>query len=62
MFSQGQLIFGILFAITFIGILIYAYRKDFYLHQKHYKGSLWVLLAFVGFISGIAAIKFLLGY
>ena len=62
MFSQGQLIFGILFAITFISILIYAYRKDFNLHQNHYKGSLWVLLAFVGFISGIAAIKFLLGY
>ena len=62
MFSQGQLIFGILFAITFIGVLIYAYRKDFNLHQKYYKGSLWVLLAFVGFISGIAAIKFLLGY
>lgn len=62
MFSQGQLIFGILFVITFISILIYAYLKDFNLHQKHYKGSLWVLLAFVGFISGIAAIKFLLGY
>ena len=62
MFNQGQLIFGILFAITFIGILIYAYRKDFNLHQKYYKGSLWVLLAFVGFISGIAAIKFILGY
>ena len=62
MFSQGQLIFGILFAITFISILIYAYRTDFNLHQKYYKGSLWVLLAFVGFISGIAAIKFLLGY
>ena len=62
MFSQGQLIFGILFAITFIGVLIYAYRKDFNLHQKYYKGSLWVLLAFVGFMSGIAAIKFILGY
>ena len=62
MFSQGQLIFGILFAITFISVLTYAYRKDFNLHQKYYKGSLWVLLAFVGFISGIAAIKFILGY
>ena len=57
MFSQGQLTFGILFAITFIGVLIYAYRKDFNLHQKYYKGSLWILLAFVGFISGIAAIN-----
>ena len=62
MFSQGQLIFGILFAITFISILIYAYRKDFNLHQKYYKGSLWVLLAFIGFIAGIAGIKFVLGY
>jgi len=62
MFSQGQLIFGILFAIVFIGAIIYAYRKDFNLHQKHYKGSLWVLLAFVGFIAGIAGIKFVLGY
>ena len=62
MFSQGQLIFGILFAITFIGVLIYAYRKDFNLHQKYYKGSLWILLVFIGFISSIAAIKFILGY
>jgi hypothetical protein len=62
MFSQGQLIFGILFAISFICVLIYAYRKDFNLHKKYYKGSLWILLAFIGFISGIAAIKFILGY
>ena len=62
MFSQGQLTFGILFAIVFMGVIIYAYRKDFNLHQKYYKGSLWILLAFVGFIAGIAAIKFILGY
>mgnify|MGYP006109025609 FL=1 len=62
MFSQGQLTFGILFAIVFMVVIIYAYRKDFNLHQKYYKGSLWVLLAFVSFIAGIAAIKFILGY
>jgi hypothetical protein len=62
MFSQGQLTFGILFAIVFIGVIIYAYRKDFNLHQKYYKGSLWILLTFIGFIAGIAAIKFILGY
>ena len=62
MFSQGQLTFGILFAIVFIGVIIYAYRKDFNLHQKYYKGSLWILLAFIGFIAVIAAIKFILGY
>ena len=37
MFSQGQLTFGILFAIVFIGVIIYSYRKDFNLHQKYYK-------------------------
>jgi hypothetical protein len=62
MFSQGQLTFGIIFAIVFSGTIIYAYRKDFNLHQNYYKGSLWVLLVFIGFIAGIAAIKFLLGY
>ena len=34
MFSQGQLTFGILFAIVFIGVIIYAYRKDFNLHHQ----------------------------
>jgi cbb3-type cytochrome oxidase subunit 3 len=62
MFSQGQLTFGIIFAIVFSGVIIYAYRKDFNLHQSYYKGSLWILLVFIGFIAGIAAIKFLLGY
>ncbi|MDT0559190.1 hypothetical protein RM697_11045 [Ichthyenterobacterium sp. W332] len=58
MFTQGQITFGILFAIVFIGIMIYAYRKDLNLHRKYYKGSLWILLAFVGFIAMLATIKF----
>ena len=62
MFSQGQLTFGIIFAIVFSGVIIYAYRKDFNLHQNYYKVSSWILLVFIGFIAGIAAIKFLLGY
>lgn len=62
MFSQGQLIFGITFVIIFIAIIIYTYRKDSNIHQKYYKGSLWILLVFIGFISSIAAIKFILGY
>lgn len=61
MFTQGQIIFGILFAIAFIIVMIFAYRKDLKLHKKYYKGSLWVLLAFIAFIGAIAAIKFLLG-
>ncbi|MDG1778373.1 MAG: hypothetical protein P8H23_03395 [Flavobacteriaceae bacterium] len=62
MFSQGQLIFGILFAVVFAVILFGAYRKDAALNKKYYRGSIWVLLIFIGFILGIAAIKFLLGY
>ncbi|NNK82770.1 MAG: hypothetical protein HKO92_06580 [Flavobacteriaceae bacterium] len=61
MFSQGQITFGILFAIAFIIIIVIAYRKDLKLHKKYYKGSFWVLLAFIAFIGMIAAIKFFLG-
>jgi hypothetical protein len=59
MFSTGQLIFGILFFIAFAIIIGFQYRKDFKLHKKHYKGTIWVLLAFIGFIASIAAIKFM---
>jgi len=62
MFSRGQLIFGILFAIVFAVIIFRAYTKDAALNKKYYKGSIWILLIFIGFILGIAAIKFLLGY
>jgi hypothetical protein len=59
MFSQGQLIFAALFTVCFSVILFLAYKKDAKLHKKYYKGSLWVLLAFIGFIAMIATIKFI---
>lgn len=58
MFSKGQLIFGVLFAIAFVIVLAYTYRKDLKLHKLHYKGSLWILLGFIAFIGLIAMIKF----
>lgn len=61
MFSSGQIIFGILFAIAFVIVLTLAYRKDKKLHQKYYKGSVWVLILFISFILMIAAIKYFLG-
>jgi len=61
MFSKGQIIFGILFAIAFIFALVYTYRKDLKLHKRYYKGSIWVLFAFIAFLLMIVAIKFLLG-
>ena len=59
MFTKGQLVFGVLFAIAFVVALIYAYRRDIKLHNKYYKGSLWVLIAFISFILFIMAIKWL---
>ncbi|GAL67824.1 hypothetical protein JCM19301_1608 [Jejuia pallidilutea] len=60
MFSKGQIIFGIIFFIVFAIIIGYTYRKDLKLHKKYYKGSIWMLIAFIGFILFISAIKFLL--
>ena len=58
MFTKGQLIFAILFALAFVATMIYTYRKDLKLHRKYYKGSVWVLIAFISFILFIAVIKF----
>lgn len=60
MFTKGQLIFGILFAIAFTLVLIVMYRKDLKLHKRYYKGTIWVLIAFLSFILMIASIKFLI--
>jgi hypothetical protein len=58
MFSNGQITFGILFAIVFITVLIFMYRKDIKLNKLHYRGVVWILIAFISFIAFIAAIKF----
>lgn len=58
MFSNGQIIFGVLFFIVFAIIIGYTYRKDLKLHKRFYAGSIWVLVAFIAFILFIVAIKF----
>ncbi|KJD35726.1 membrane protein [Tamlana sedimentorum] len=60
MFSKGQIVFGVLFFVVFAVIVAYQYRKDINIHKRFYKGSFWVLLAFIAFIGLISAIKFLL--
>ncbi len=57
MFSTGQLIFALLFFLAFVGVMIWSYRKDLKLHQKHYKGSYWVLVGLIVFFSLIYALK-----
>ncbi|MBJ7879388.1 hypothetical protein [Gelidibacter salicanalis] len=60
MFTNGQLVFGGLFAIVFAVVLFYTYRKDLKLHRKYYKGSLWILLAFIGFIVMLSLVKYVI--
>lgn len=58
MFTTGQLIFAGFFIVAFIGVMIYAYRKDLKLHKKYYKNSYLVLLAFIAFIGILFFIKY----
>lgn len=59
MFTKGQLIFAFLFLIFFVAALVYTYKKDIGLHKKYYKGSIWVLIAFISFILFIVFIKYM---
>ncbi len=58
MFSKGQLIFTILFIISFVIILIISYQKDKKAHFKNYKGIVWVLVGFLLFLSTLFIIKY----
>ncbi len=57
MFSTGQLLFAIFFFVAFVVIMIRMYRKDKKLHQKYYKGSIWILVGFVVFVLLLLAAK-----
>ncbi|KOS07952.1 hypothetical protein AM493_19245 [Flavobacterium akiainvivens] len=59
MFTTGQLVFAGVFIVVFVAVMIYVYRKDLPLHKKYYKGSYWILLAFLLFIGVLLAIKLL---
>ncbi|HEX8017837.1 MAG TPA: hypothetical protein VF465_21605 [Flavobacterium sp.] len=58
MFSQGQLIFAVCFFITFVIVMMFAYRKDLALHKIFYKGNYKVLIGFLLFILILFLIKF----
>ncbi len=51
MFSKGQLIFAAFFAIVFIGLMIWSYKKDIKLHQFYYK-KVWIVA--IGIFLAIA--------
>jgi len=51
MFSKGQLIFASFFAIGFIGLMFWSYKKDIKLHQFYYK-KVWIVA--IGIFLAIA--------
>ena len=53
----AALIFAALFFIAFVIAAYFAYGKDKALHNKEYKGSYKILLAFILFISMLFVIK-----
>lgn len=57
MFSKGQIGFAIFFIVVFVAAMIYVYRKDLPLHKKYYKGSYWILVAFLGFVALLFVMK-----
>lgn len=61
MFSQGQWTFAAIFMVAFIILMIFSYRKDILLHKRYYKGSLFVLIAFLGFIGLLFVLRWYLG-
>jgi hypothetical protein len=57
MFSKGQTVFAILFAISFITIIFFMYLKDKNIHKQQYKGVKWIVLSFLLFILFLFLIK-----
>lgn len=57
MFSQGQWIFAAIFLIGFIIVTIFMYRRDAFLHAKHYSKSWLILIGFLLFLALLFFIK-----
>lgn len=57
MFSTGQLVFALLFFITFVVAMIFSYRKDVRIHNLYYKGNFKILIGFFAFIVLLFVIK-----
>ena len=57
MFSNGQLLFGLIFFVSFIIIVSYSYKKDLKKLNGSYKGIKWVIIGFITFISVLVILK-----
>ena len=57
MFSNGQLVFGLLFFVSFIIIVTYSYKKDLKKLNGTDKGIKWVVIGFIAFVSLLVILK-----
>ena len=57
MFSNGQLLFGLIFFMFFIIIVSISYKKDLKKLNGSYKGIKWVLVGFIIFIAVLVILK-----
>jgi len=60
MFSSGQKLFALFFVVVFLGIMIWSYRKDIYLHKIYYKKVWIVALGIVVVVASFAIVAFAL--
>lgn len=60
MFSNGQIVFAIVFIVFFAVIVAYSYKKDKKLHLKNFQGVKWVGISFLIFLVILFCIKHLL--
>ncbi|MBU86527.1 MAG: hypothetical protein CMC53_00365 [Flavobacteriaceae bacterium] len=57
MFSTGQIMFAILFFLSFLVLVIFSYKKDLKGLKGIYSGVKWVIFGFIIFISLLVILK-----
>lgn len=57
MFTTGRLIFIAFFILLFVSVIIWGYRKDKKVHNKQYKGAIWILVGFIAFLLLLLGLK-----
>ena len=57
MFSTGQIIFAILFFVSFLVFVIISYNKDLKRLKGIYSGVIWVFFGFIVFVSLLVILK-----
>ena len=57
MFSNGQLLFGLIFFISFIIVVTYSYKRDLKKLNGSYKGIKLVIIGFIIFVSMLVILK-----